>query len=157
MEIRKTVLAVLAAACLPLTAFGASQDECSIWLCLPGGFPEGCGAAHSAMMSRIRHRHPPLPDFEECAINPPMGSGSHMTWAMRVAAYIPPHYVCVEWQSNGDAADTCARQVLVPEEYRHGVTCETHDGNSIPEFCTRTYRWIDVMADGVPVGPTYYF
>ena len=36
-------------------AFAASQDECAIWLCLPGGFPQGCGAAHSAMIKRIKN------------------------------------------------------------------------------------------------------
>ena len=31
----------------------ASEDECAIWLCLPGGFPSGCGGAKSAMLKRL--------------------------------------------------------------------------------------------------------
>ena len=55
-------------------ALCASQAECSIWLCLPGGFPQGCGAAHGAMVQRIKNRKPPLPDFGACSQS---GSGSY--------------------------------------------------------------------------------
>jgi len=55
-------------------AFAASQDECAIWLCLPGGFPQGCGAAHSAMIKRIKKRKPPLPAFGACSEG---GSGNY--------------------------------------------------------------------------------
>jgi hypothetical protein len=50
------------------SAFAApSQDECAIWLCLPGGFPEGCSGAHRAFTKRIRKGKPPLPDFSSCS------------------------------------------------------------------------------------------
>lgn len=54
--------------------YAASQDECAIWLCLPGGFPQGCGAAHSAMIKRIKKRKPPLPSFGSCSEG---GSGNY--------------------------------------------------------------------------------
>lgn len=48
-EIRKAKLVAVITALFttapPYTANAASQAECSIWLCLPGGFPAGCGAA----------------------------------------------------------------------------------------------------------------
>ncbi|WP_282611043.1 hypothetical protein [Pelagibius sp. Alg239-R121] len=53
-------------------AYAASQDECAIWLCLPGGFPSGCGAAYSAFIERITHKpkpKPPLPPFNSCAVD----------------------------------------------------------------------------------------
>ncbi len=56
------------------SAYAASQDECAIWLCLPGGFPQGCSAAHSAMVKRIKSRKPPLPAFGACSES---GSGSY--------------------------------------------------------------------------------
>ena len=37
---------------IPDASYAASQDECAIWLCLPGGFPEGCGGAYSAFKCR---------------------------------------------------------------------------------------------------------
>lgn len=55
-------------------AYAASQDECAIWLCLPGGFPAGCSAAHSAMFKRLKKRKPPLPSFGSCATE---GSGRY--------------------------------------------------------------------------------
>ena len=30
-------------------SYAASQDECAIWLCLPGGFPAGCSAAYESI------------------------------------------------------------------------------------------------------------
>ena len=56
-------------------SYAASQDECAIWLCLPGGFPQGCGAAYGAMIDRIKSRKPPLPNFSSCATQ---GSGKYV-------------------------------------------------------------------------------
>ena len=54
--------------------YAASQDECAIWLCLPGGFPQGCGAAHSAMIKRLKKSKAPLPSFGSCSSG---GSGNY--------------------------------------------------------------------------------
>lgn len=48
----------------------ASEADCAIWICLPGGFPEGCSAAYSAFRDRIKHRKPPLPDLSSCTTGP---------------------------------------------------------------------------------------
>lgn len=48
----------------------ASQVECAIWLCLPGGFPTGCSDAYSAFKSRIKKGKPPLPDLSSCTTGP---------------------------------------------------------------------------------------
>lgn len=48
----------------------ASQAECAIWLCLPGGFPSGCSAARSAFHHRIKHRRSPLPSLSSCTTGP---------------------------------------------------------------------------------------
>jgi len=47
-------------------AEAASEDECAIWLCLPGGFPPGCESAHGAMHKRLRHGKHPLPELNSC-------------------------------------------------------------------------------------------
>lgn len=54
----------------PERAKAASEAECAIWLCLPGGFPTGCSAAYSAFKSRIKKGRPPLPDLSSCTIGP---------------------------------------------------------------------------------------
>ncbi len=62
-----TAATFLSAAYTP--GHAASQNECAIWLCLPGGFPGGCEAAHAAFIKRITHKpkpKPPLPAFGSC-------------------------------------------------------------------------------------------
>tara|TARA_R110001599_G_scaffold69022_1_gene194414 strand:- start:246 stop:725 length:480 start_codon:yes stop_codon:yes gene_type:complete len=64
-------------------AQAASEDECAIWICLPGGFPAGCGAAHSAMLKRLKDRKAPLPAFGSCAANAPATTydwGTEVEW-----------------------------------------------------------------------------
>lgn len=48
----------------------ASEAECAIWLCLPGGFPAGCGAAQQAFHFRVKYRLPPLPPLASCTAGP---------------------------------------------------------------------------------------
>ncbi|WP_282611319.1 hypothetical protein [Pelagibius sp. Alg239-R121] len=57
---------------VPAPIYAASQDECAIWLCLPGGFPGGCEAAHAAFIKRITNTpkpEPPLPPFSSCSVD----------------------------------------------------------------------------------------
>lgn len=54
----------------------ASDADCAIWLCLPGGFPTGCSAARSAFEKRIEKGRPPLPDLSSCTTGPD-GKGSN--------------------------------------------------------------------------------
>ncbi|WP_282610803.1 hypothetical protein [Pelagibius sp. Alg239-R121] len=69
---KKVTCAAFAAGVLigtSVPSFAASQDECAIWLCLPGGFPGGCEAAYAAFIKRINHTpkpKPPLPPFSSC-------------------------------------------------------------------------------------------
>lgn len=135
-------------------AQAASQDECAIWICLPGGFPSGCGAAKSAMKKRIKKFKPPLPSFASCAVNPPTGSGSHMSSKHGYAAYIPEHQVC------NNTWDECHSWELetVPASYIKGARCELdNDGYRTPRGCTETYHWAEVFIENELAGPTYYF
>lgn len=71
MDLRKTLLAAGLCAGFSVHAFAASQAECAIWLCLPGGFPAAglCPAAHAAMLARIAQFKPPLPVWGSCSTN----------------------------------------------------------------------------------------
>ena len=69
---------IVVTAGLTQPAMAASQAECKIWLCLPGGFPSDCGDAHSAMKKRIKKGRAPLPPFHECTAD----SSSSMTYKM---------------------------------------------------------------------------
>jgi hypothetical protein len=57
-----------------MPAHAASEAECAIWLCLPGGFPQGCSAAYSAFKRRIKKDLDPLPPFSSCAMGPSTGN-----------------------------------------------------------------------------------
>ena len=51
-------------------AIAASQDACAIWICLPGGFPSGCGGAYSEFKRRIKKGRDPLPKLSSCTTGP---------------------------------------------------------------------------------------
>lgn len=174
----KKILSIFIAAmtllfAIPGTASATSEDECSIWLCLPGGFPSGCGAAHSAMMSRIKDDKDPLPDFDSCAENPPVGSGSHMTYEMGVAAYVPTHQECTQWGSQwngGHQEQVCVKTKTIAARYVEGMSCQISCSNNNgtcsnygppesnnPPYCTASFRYVKVFVEGGQVGTTYYW
>ncbi|EDV1310800.1 conjugal transfer protein TraL [Escherichia coli] len=138
-------------------AQAASQNECAIWICLPGGFPSGCEAAHSAMIDRIKDFKSPLPSFSSCAVNPPSGSGSHMESQHGFAAFIPSHRGCTEYRYRRDDRE-CIAWETIPDQYIKGTRCyRNRDGYTNPRGCTRTYRWAEVFVEGQLAGPTYYW
>lgn len=47
---------------------GNVSADCQIWLCLPAGFPEGCGSALKAYRKRLRKGKAPMPPFASCAV-----------------------------------------------------------------------------------------
>ena len=55
----------------------ASQDECAIWLCLPGGFPQGCASAYHEFKKRIEDGKAPLPDLSSCTTGPESSDGQY--------------------------------------------------------------------------------
>ena len=152
----KTILVALAVTLTVGHAHSASQDECAIWICAPGGFPAGCGAAKAAMISRVKDLKPPLPAFSACAVNPPVGSGSHMTAAHGRAAYIPARRVCTRWSWSGDN-ERCLNYEWQDAYYIKNTTCQIRDGDSTPQGCTKTDRFIEVYIEGQLAGPTYYW
>ncbi len=158
-DIQKTrlvaVIAALLTAAPPYTANAASQAECSIWICMPGGFPAGCGAAYSAMINRVKHRKPPLPAFSSCAVNPPPGSGSHMTFDYGPAALIGAQKRCASWSMWGE--DQCAQWTMVPQHYIKGTICQNSGEMENPPGCIATKMYGDVFIEGTPAGPTFYW
>lgn len=51
----------------------SKKNECALWLCVPGGFPGVCAAAHAAMVGRItdlgrhgRRKYTTIPAFSNC-------------------------------------------------------------------------------------------
>lgn len=164
------VAGLASASYLPYPSKAASQDECSIWLCLPGGFPSGCGGAKSAMKNRIKKGKSPLPNFGECVVSSPGDSQGQppMYSNHGVAAYIPAHTICVKWNitggggRNGSEKRTCIQTERVPEQYVKGTSCRRYGGSNSsytenPKGCTSTVNWAEVWQGNQQYGDTYYW
>lgn len=158
-------------------SYAASQDECSIWLCLPGGFPSGCGGAKSAMIDRIKHRKSPLPDWSECSKSGDQPN-TNLRYREGYAAYIPRHRECLRIEShssgcsgsghNGGGScsrwETCTEwsNTIYPQKYVKNIFCSMGRGrhkeewNNRPAYCTKTSRYREVLVDGKVVGEPYY-
>lgn len=134
----------------------ASEDECAIWLCLPGGFPSGCGGAKSAMLKRVKKGKSPLPDFVSCAVN---SGGSSMTYDYNVAAAIQEQKICKKTQWYGPNNSTCIEWETIPAHYIKGKICTINyqSGSRNPQGCVATYRYVDVFVDGALAGDTYFW
>lgn len=163
------ILAAATSAYLPYPTKAASQDECSIWLCLPTGFPSGCGEAKSAMKKRLKKGKSPMPDFGECSVTSPgdANGGGGMFSRHGVAAYIPPQNICTEWKikygtgKNGQDKKTCVKFETVPEKYVKGTSCQRYGGGGghtyveRPKGCTKTVNWAEVWQGQEKFGDTY--
>ena len=155
LTIGYALLLAFSAASSPANA--ASQDECAIWLCLPGGFPAGCSAAYAAMIERIEDRKPPLPDFGSCAGTSVLQHETRLSFGYGVAAYVPTRRVCVARQRLGNDKESCRRWDIIPQHYVKGTRCHADDGFYRPAGCTRTVRWAEVYINQTPTGATYYW
>lgn len=73
----KVLMIVISLALIPAPTLAASQDECSIWLCMPQGFaPSACKKARKALVKRIFKGKSPLPSLSSCMSGGNSGSES---------------------------------------------------------------------------------
>lgn len=102
---------------------GNRNDECAIWLCLPGGFPGGCEAAYGAYIKRITTftsgKHPErmftdLPRFELCVDQNPagvqdfnVGPQSKISYYGAYEVHMPAFNTCTRWayRRTGNSSD----------------------------------------------------
>ncbi|EGQ8549995.1 TPA: conjugal transfer protein TraL [Vibrio vulnificus] len=145
------------------TAYAASDAECSIWLCLPTGFPSGCGDAKSAFKKRIKKFKPPLPSFTGCLLKDSPKT-STMDAKDGYAALMPEKRVCNSWEqrrSGGEWERYCTGYKTIPTHVIKNTRCYSRwrDGERItnPSGCSRTIRYVDTYMDGKTYGETHYF
>lgn len=158
----KTLAALSFVAFSMQSANAASQDECAIWLCAPGGFPSGCEAAKKAMFKRIKKGKSPLPDFSSCAVKDDTTGTDpkDFTYSFDRILRIREHQVCTHWTS-GYRKDYCSSYKTVPAHDRHGYSCYIQRGKDndpvlIPGCIGSFYR-IKVFEKGQQLGENYYF
>lgn len=149
---------------------------CAIWMCLPAGFPgDECRAPHKEMLRRLKHGHFPLPTFSSCVRNFTIKglslkglNNSEFSYNYNDAALIPAHKECIKYQEETvytqygpQKKQTCLKYGLTDASFVKDRVCVPNCGSTgchpIPEGCTDTYKYIDVLIDGQPYGQTYYF
>ena len=152
------------------------DSGCAIWLCLPAGFPgEQCRSPHKVMLQRIRKGEFPLPSISSCMTNYTIKgmslnglNKSTFSATYNEAAFIPSQKICTSyteetvygaygpWQRK-----KCIEYGYSDASYVKDRRCNPNCGSSgchpIPEGCTDTYKYIDVLIDGEVFGETYYF
>lgn len=148
---------------LPTTTYAASTDECAIWLCLPGGWPDGCGDAARAMRDRIASFKPPLPPLPSCWTETNTPAGGTIRPRYGNAALIGELRECVEWDDsvNPDSDyQPCRRwEVTEPAYYMKDRICKINSAEQTrnPPRCVATHQYLDVYVNGEKKGPTEYF
>ncbi|WP_412497200.1 conjugal transfer protein TraL [Vibrio fluvialis] len=147
----------------------ANDDECAIWLCLPTGFPSGCGDAKKAFKKRIKKGKSPLPSLSSCMANNPLSSSNDnnndVTTNEGIAALIPEHEKCAEWRYSRGKRDNdkvCVKQEIVPTQAIKGTRCKVFGVKNdtpqhTPKGCSTTIRFVDTFIDGRQYGKTFYF
>lgn len=154
------------------SAMAASQQECAIWLCLPGGFgPAACGPAHSAMKERIAPPtpEPPLPPFSECSAD---GGKNGLSYARGIAAHVPKQKTCTQWREFGHAGEKrCVAYRAIEEHWEKGKYCmrgyvanywvsynPDHNRRRQSNIrCDQQKRFITIFQHGNQLGNTYFW
>ncbi len=162
MRVPHLSLSMLAISLLsPSALAGFDARDCSIWLCMPFGFPSGCEDAKDAFKDRLKHLKSPLPRIEKCWLNtdsviPTGGTSQSMDAIQGIAAYIPEHQECQRYENHYNDR-ICVQSVTIPPQAIKDKVCAKHDGNVSPKGCTRTINYTDFLMDGEPYQDTYYF
>ncbi len=150
----------------PSALAGFDARDCSIWLCMPFGFPSGCEDAKDAFKDRLKHLKSPLPRIEKCWLNTdsaiPTGDVTQSMDAVQgIAAYIPEHQECqryeIRYQGSKHQEKVCVESVTIPPQAIKDKVCTKHESGEYPEGCTRTINYTDFLMNGEPYQDTYYF
>lgn len=145
----------------------AGNSSCAIWLCLPTGFPSGCGSAKRAFKKRILRGKSPLPSLSSCMVsspikitNPNLDSSSNMTSKDGVAALIRAHKICEKQIYDRDKEGyVCTKWKQIKQHAIHDERCVLLNKrrDRLPHHCIKTIRYIQTFMDGIQYGETYYF
>lgn len=181
---------IAAAAALALASGSASaisdnirsdrESECAIWLCLPGGFAQGCSAAKKAYLERIHdvskhgtRKYTDLPAFKYCKDENPEGikdtylePESVLDYHGKYEVHMPEINTCTRWKDVTTApgvtkrycaaVSTTPAEVFDSDEEHHPyktikVGAERYTEGEAP---VRHYAY--VLVDGQIVGEKYY-
>ncbi|MGD6735507.1 hypothetical protein ACP5PY_03625 [Photobacterium leiognathi subsp. mandapamensis] len=144
----------------------ASEADCSIWLCLPMGFPSGCSDAKSAFKHRIKKFKPPLPNFLSCLatdVQVPTGTPvSTMDTKYGVAAIMNYSKQCTQYEYDNQGQQHCVEYGMLPNNIVKDTRCykRIKDGDVVywnPRGCIGTTNWVETYMDGKRYGDRFYY
>ena len=135
------------------TALASSQDSCAIWICLPGGFPSGCGGAYSEFKTRIKKGRDPLPQLSSCTTGP-NGEKVDGHYQLGYERFEPcdEGYVLREKQQGYRATQgLCYRTQCAPQQYQENYRCENYQAVIRP----KPY-YVKMWVNGEYLGQYFY-
>lgn len=155
------------------------ENECAIWLCLPGGFAQGCESARSAYIARITdidkkgtRRYTDLPSFTYCVDEAPPEllykpeKDSVMTYRVMYEVHMPAYNTCTRWKNyhvgNSTPVTVCAAvqttpaRVFFSSQQSHRYKTINVGDKNYKEGIAPVRRYTEVLVDGVVVGEKWY-
>lgn len=162
------IIGIVGSASFVKPVYAASKADCSIWLCLPFGFPSGCGDAKRAFKKRVKRSKPPLPELPSCLVKDEgdKSTNDNITSVDGTAAYIPSYETCAKWKEyrqNRETSRYCVKWETIPAQIIENTTCrinhknDRHEKSRTPTNCSQTIRYVRMLMDGIAYGETYYF
>lgn len=108
--------------------YAASQNACAIWICLPGGFPSGCGGAYSEFKNRIKKGRNPLPSLSSCTTGPngEKVSGRYELGYERFEPCEDGYVLRERLQGYRVVEGACYNQRCAPSEFQENSYCENY-------------------------------
>lgn len=134
-------------------AYASSQDACAIWICLPGGFPSGCGGAYSEFKKRIKKGRDPLPKLSSCTTSP-NGEKIDGHYQLGYERFEPcdDGYVLREKRQGYRAAQgVCYRTQCAPQQFQENYRCEGYQAVIRPKP-----RYVKMWVNGEYLGQYFY-
>jgi hypothetical protein len=134
-------------------AVASSQNACAIWICLPGGFPSGCGAAYSEFKKRIQKGRDPLPRLSSCTTGP-NGEQIDGHYQLGYERFEPcdDGYVLKEKEKGyGAPKGLCYRSQCAPQQYQENDRCENYQA-----VIRQKPHYVKMWVNGEYLGQYFY-
>lgn len=134
-------------------AQASSQDACAIWICLPGGFPSGCGGAYSEFKKRIKKGRDPLPKLSSCTTGPngEKVDGHYQLGYERFEPCDEGYVLREKQQGYRNTQGLCYRTGCAPQQYQENDRCENYQALIRPKP-----HYVKMWVDGEYLGQYFY-
>lgn len=132
-------------------SYAASEDACAIWICMPGGFPQGCSGAYSEFKHRVKKGRPPLPELSSCTTGP-NGEKVSGHYQLGYEHYEPCKEGYVLRESRQINQAKCYVERCAPVKYRQdNYYCENYQAILRPKP-----NYVKMWVDGDYLGQYFY-